>query len=371
MFITKYIASFFRNGDRLRHWQMENSVYTSFWAAFYCSKLVGSMPLKRIGRRLQWSWGSFVYIFLFSVPCVVYTFVTPYVMFKQTQNTLNISSFVQIFYSSLVGLTGIISLVISLWKTGALPNLLDEFRHLDACLLHTPPKTNKKVLIYSFCHCLIIISICGTFAAIISWEHANLFTFGNIISVILAQMYLATAEIQFVCLSYALSQRYKHINSHIKKLCNNGFTLRNGPHDVSTTTSENEIYVALNKFRKSHRSLHNIGRNLNRIYDGQLFLSLTSCFTLSVCCFYYGIINYNLNKFFTAASFLSAFQYFLRFYIINSCCHTTSEEVRFFAITHLDSFSFPRRESYKRLDGNKQFKASKFALFVTYSTVIK
>jgi hypothetical protein len=330
---------------------MESSVYTSFWPAFYCSKLMGAMPLKRVGCQLQWSWCALVYIFLYAVPCAVFTFGTPYLMLTD-ETTLNVSRLLEIFNSSLAGLTGLMSLIMSVWKIGALPSLLNKFRHVDVCFLHTPPETNRNVLIYSLCHCLIIISICGIVVVLMIWEYIGVITTGVNIFLSLTQMYLAIAEIQFVCLCYALSQRYKHINNHIKKMCSIGFSNRTGLH-ISTLKSEDEqeIYVTLKKFRKSHRCLYDIGKNLNRMYDGQLFLSVIGCFTLTVFCFYYGITYYRREKYISTGMLVMSFQYFLRFYIINCCCHSTSEEVRFFTIILLNSSMFPRGRRLQEAGG--------------------
>jgi hypothetical protein len=296
---------------------MESTVYTSFWPAFYCSKLMGAMPLKRVGCQLQWSWAASVYILVYAAPCTVFTFATPYLLLRQSNTTLSVSRVLQISGALLVGLTGLISLVISLRKIGALPSLLEEFRCVDGRYLRTPPETNRNVLLYSICHCLIILCTCGTVLVVICSKHIVMSAvIDSFLS--LSKLYLVVAESQFVCLCYALSQRYEHINNHIRKLRNSELSYRNGLRDVSTSKAENEseIYGTLKKLRKGHRCLRETGKNLNQIYNGQLFLSVFSRFILAVYAFYYGITYGDSRKCASTGMFVWRFRNFLRFYII-------------------------------------------------------
>lgn len=310
---------------------MQSSIYSSIWPVFYCSKLMGAMPLKRVGNQLKWSWGQVVYIFLYFIPCAAFTFFTPFLMITGLKTTLTVSNFLEIFNCSLAGLSGLTSAVISLKKLGALPSLLDEFKHVDDRYLLTPPQSNRNVLIYSIVHWLIVISIYSTAVVILCWK-VIVIVVALTICLTLAQMYLVTAEMQFVCLCCALTERYKHINNCIKKLYSSKFTYINGVNNVSTSKSENghEIYITLRKLRKSHRCLYDIGKKLNRIYDGQLFVSVFTCFTLTVFCSYYGIMYYDSDEYIPIGMFVSGVQYFVRFFILNYCCETTTEEVKLF-----------------------------------------
>jgi hypothetical protein len=326
---------------------MGSSIYSSFWPVFYCSKLMGAMPLKRVGNQLQWSWGEAVYIFVYFVPCAAFTFITPFMMITGSKTTLTVSGFLEIFNSSLAGLSGLASLAISLRNLGALPSLLDEFRRVDVSFLLTPPQINRNVLIYSIVHFLTVISIYVTAVMMMCWKHNEVIVVALTICLTLAQMYLIIAEMQFVCLCCALTERYNHINSCIKKLYNSGFAYRNGLNNVSTSKSENghEIYITLRKLRRSHRCLYDIGRKLNRIYDGQLFVSVFTCFTLTVFCWYYGITYYDRDEYIPTGMLVSGVQYFVRFFIINYCCQTTTEEVRLFITTTqllITRYSSPR-----------------------------
>jgi hypothetical protein len=251
------------------------------------------------------------------------------------KTTLTVSKFLEIFNCSLAGLSGLTSVVISLQKLGALPSLLEEFRHMDDRFLLTPPQSNRNVLIYSIVHWLIVISIYTTAVVLMCWKNNEVIAVALTICLTLAQMYLIIAEMQFVCLCCALKERYKHINNCINKLYNSKFAYTNGLNNVSTPKSQNghEICFTLRKLRKSHRCLYDIGKKLNRIYDGQLFVSVFTCFTLTIFCCYYGIMYYGSHEYIPIGMFVSGVHYFVRFFIINYCCQTTTEEVRLFAKT--------------------------------------
>jgi hypothetical protein len=242
------------------------------------------------------------------------------------KSTLTVSKFLEIFNCSFAGLSGLISLAIGLRKLRGLPSLLDEFRHVDVSFLQTHPRSNRNVIIYFIVHCLIVMSIYTVSVLFMCWKSRTVVVVAITLCLTLAQMYLVIAEMQFVCLCCALTERYKHINNCIKKLYNSPF----GYIDVSTSRPEdgNKIYFTLRKLRKGHRCLYEIGKKLNRMYDGQLFVSVFTCFTLMVFCWYYGIMYYDSDEYIPTGMFLSGAQYFVRLFIINCCCQTATEEVR-------------------------------------------
>jgi hypothetical protein len=247
------------------------------------------------------------------------------------KTTLTVSTFLEIFNCSFAGLSGLISLAISLRKLRGLPSLLDEFRHVDVSFLLTPPRSNRNVVIYFIGHCFMVLSIYTVAVLFMCWKSRTVIVVAITLCLTLAQMYLVIAEMQFVCLCCALTERYKHINNCIKKLYNSEF----GYIDDSTSRPENgyEIYVTLRKLRKSHRCLYVIGKKLNRMYDGQLFVSVFTCFTLTVFCWYYGIMYYDSDEYIPTGMFMSGAQYFVRLFIINCCCQTATEEVRLVIIS--------------------------------------
>jgi hypothetical protein len=306
--------------------EMESSIYSSIWPVFYCSKLLGATTLKRCGNQLQWSWAQAVYNFLYFMPCAAFTFITPLLMIMGLKTSITVSQFLEIFNCALAGLSGLISLAISLRKSRALPSLLDEFRRADVSYLLTPPRSNRNVVIYFTAHLLIVISIYTAAVTILCWKNTDVVVVTMTLCLTLAQMYLVVAEMQFVCLCYALTERYKHINNCIKKLYNSKLEKNNL--SISKPEDGREIYVTLTKLRRGHRCLYDIGKKLNGMYAAQMFVSVFACFTLTVFCWYYGIMYYNTDEYIPAGMFASGAQYFVRFFIINCCCQNTSDEVR-------------------------------------------